>query len=54
MKLAGLDTWVASMLKCLEEKKKSGGHRQKMYTDIFTIHVSKVGNQLVGQVRMFV
>lgn len=37
------------MLASLKHRKHPGGHRQRLYVDIITSHVSDAVNQLIGQ-----
>lgn len=43
MRLALLNTWVPTVLACLEQRVKRGGHKQTLYADNVTRHVSEGG-----------
>lgn len=54
MPLVRLYALAATVLTCLEQREKRGGHRQKVYADKFTSHLSETVNELFEQIRKHV
>lgn len=53
MKPARPNGCVVTVLTCLKQKIKRGGHRQKVFVNTFTGHMSETANQLIEQARRF-
>lgn len=53
MLLIQLEAWVATVLTCLEQRVKRGGHRQKLYAATLKSYESEAVGQLTIQVRRF-
>lgn len=51
--LALHDAWIATVVTCLTERRRQGGHQQKIYTDTNAFYTTPAIRQLVRRVGLF-
>ena len=56
MMLARLDAFIMTVIQCLSDtgRETVGGHRQKLYHDMFCHALPKACNQLIGKIRVYI
>lgn len=54
MWLVQLDAWISSIVDCLTERKRRGGHRKKLYSGTSEKNSEMVAEQLAGNTPLYV